>query len=124
MAAGVLEWRVSPDPFSTKVPRKPQTTPSARLQATQGKRITNLRGETVMLDDLHCIVLRHLEGKQDHGQLVETVGKFVAAGGHQLKRESDNQPVTEPAEMRALLKTAMEKILQNLAAKALLVRDH
>jgi methyltransferase-like protein/2-polyprenyl-3-methyl-5-hydroxy-6-metoxy-1,4-benzoquinol methylase len=124
MAAGVVEWRVSPDPFSTSVGLKPETIPSARLQASQGGRITNLRGETVVLDDLHRITLRHLEGKLDQSQLVESISKFVADGGHQLRREADNAPVTDPAEMRAQLQSAVNKILQNLAAKALLRREH
>jgi len=123
MAAGVVEWRISPDPFTAKVTHKPTTTPSARLQAAQGTRVTNLRGETVTLDDLHCSVLRHLEGKQDVPELTKTILKFLTEGGHQLRRESDNAVVTDPAEMRELLGTAMEKILQNLAAKALLMRD-
>ena len=124
MAAGVVEWRLSPDPFSTEVNAMPATTPSARLQASQGTRVTNLRGETVTLDELHRIVLRHLDGKQSHTQLIESINKFVVEGGHQLKRESDNQPVTDPAEMRELLKTALGKILQNLAVKALILTEH
>ena len=100
----------------------PATTPSARLQASQGNRITNLRGETVTLDDIHRIVLRHLEGKQNVTQLAKTLIKFMSEGGHQLRRESDNTPVTDPAEMRALLNVALQKVLQNLASKALLVR--
>ncbi|MBI4292473.1 MAG: methyltransferase regulatory domain-containing protein [Betaproteobacteria bacterium] len=123
MAAGVVEWRLSPDPFTTKVTRKPATTPSARLQASQGNRVTNLRDITVTLDDIHRSVLRHLEGKQNRKQLADTLIKFLAEGGHELRRESDNTPVTDPAEMRNLLDTALDKVLQNLAAKALLLRD-
>lgn len=123
MAAGVVEWRVSPDPFAGEVTQKPSTTPSARLQATQGTRVTNLRGETVKLDELHCSVLRHLDGSRELPQLAETVLKFLVDGGHQLRRESDSTFVTDPAEMRALLDSALKKILQNLAAKALLLPE-
>ena len=101
----------------------PATTPSARLQASQGNRVTNLRGETVTLDDIHRIVLRHLEGKQNVTQLAKTLIKFMSEGGHQLRRESDDTFVNDPAEMRGLLKTALDKILQNLGAKALLLRE-
>lgn len=123
MAAGVVEWRVSPDPFASAVTSKPAATPSARLQAAQGTRVTNLRGETVKLDELHCSVLRHLDGRNELPQLAETVLKFLIDGGHRLRRESDNTFVTDPAEMRALLNPALEKVLLNLAAKALLLRE-
>lgn len=123
MAAGVVEWRVSPDPFANEVTRKPATTSSARLQAAQGTRVTNLRGETIKLDELHCSVLRHLEGRHELPQLAETILKFLIDGGHRLRRESDNTFVTDPAEMRALLIPALEKVLQNLATKALLLRE-
>ncbi len=53
----------------------------------------------------------------------KTLIKFMGDGGHQLHRETDNTPVTDPTEMRKLLGTALEKILHNLAGKALLLRD-
>lgn len=122
MAAGVVEWRMTADPFTTDVPDVPATTPSARLQAAQGNQITNLREETVALDDIHRIVLRHLEGRQDHAALIDTLVRFMIAGGHQLRRENSNAPVTNPAEMHALMSDVMDKILKNLAVKALLLR--
>ena len=123
MAAGVVEWRTSLESFTTTVPGKPATTPSARLQAAQGTRVTNLRGETVRLDEIHCSILRHLEGKDNIAQLTEGLLAFLIAGGHQLRREHDNTVVTDPGEMHNLLGPAMKKVLKNLAAKALLVRE-
>lgn len=123
MAAGVVEWRVSPEPFTTAVTRKPATIPSARLQAARGRSVTNLRGETVTLDEIHCTVLRHLEGKHDLTQLTGEVLAFLLKGGHQLRREHDNTIVTDEAEMRSLLANVMEKVLHNLGAKALLLRE-
>lgn len=123
MAAGVVDWRVTPDPFITTVPSHPATTPSARLQASQGNRVTNVRGDTVTLDDLHRIVLRHLEGKQTIDQLAENVIQYVTKGGHQLRRESDNSILTDSGEMRELLDSALGKVLQNLAMKGLILRN-
>ena len=48
---------------------------------------------------------------------------FLIEGGHQLRRDGDNAPVTDPEEMRSLLGPALEKVLQNLARMALLVRQ-
>lgn len=123
LAAGVAEWRLNPDPFTTVVGPNPATTPSARLQAAQGGKVTNLRGETVVLDDIHRMVLRHLDGTRQLGPLTDALLAFVREGGHQLRRESDNLPVTDPEEMRKLLGPALEKILPNLAQKALLAAN-
>ena len=120
MAAGVVEWRVSPDPFTTTIPTAPETTASARLQAATGNRVSNLRGETVTLDEIHRAVLRNLDGLQDIPAIAETVGRFVSEGGHHLTRESDNSIVTDPVEQQQLLRTALDRILLNLAQKALL----
>jgi SAM-dependent methyltransferase len=122
MAAGVAEWRLSPDPFTIEPAKMPATTASARLQASQGNRVTNLRGETVTLDDIHNSVLRHLDGAKNRGQLIDTLVQFMLEGGHRLNREKDNALITEPAEMRELLDSAIDKILMNLGAKALLLR--
>jgi hypothetical protein len=44
MGAGVIEWRTEAPPFTTVIGERPQATPLARLQAEQGYRATNLRG--------------------------------------------------------------------------------
>jgi hypothetical protein len=46
----------------------------------------------------------------------------VRRGELVLQRDSDKQPVTDEAEMRKLLGPALEKVLANLAKKALLAR--
>lgn len=122
IAAGVVEWRIAADPFTTVVAPRPQSSPIARRQAASGKAVTNLRGERVTLDELHRTVLRHLDGELDFAGLVETIDRFVSEGGHQLRRDGDNQVVVDRAERLALLETALDKVLQQLAQKALLLR--
>jgi methyltransferase-like protein len=122
MAAGVVEWRVSPDPFVTAVPPRPEATARARSQAATGNRITNLRDETVTLDEIHRTVLQCLDGQRDIPAIVDAVGRFIRDGGHQLTREHDRAVVTEPAEQQQLLGEALDRILGNLAAKALIRR--
>jgi methyltransferase-like protein len=100
----------------------PATIASARLQASQGNKVTNLRGETVTLDDIHNSVLRHLDGSRNRSELIDSLVQFMIDGGHRLNREKDNAEITDPAEMRELLDSAIDKILLNLGAKALLLR--
>jgi len=122
MAAGVLEWRLTPVAFTTVVADQPATTALARLQAAQGYKVTNLRGELVTLDEMHRQTLKQLDGSRGLAQLTEALMAPVRRGELVLQRDSDKQPVTDEAEMRKLLGPALEKVLQNLARKALLKR--
>jgi methyltransferase-like protein/2-polyprenyl-3-methyl-5-hydroxy-6-metoxy-1,4-benzoquinol methylase len=121
MAAGVVEWRLSPVPFSTTVADRPAVTPLARLQASQGYKVTNLRGETVTLDEIHRQALRLLDGTRERPQVTEALLTPVRRGELVLQRDSDKQKVTDEAEMRRLLGPALDKVLANLAKRALLL---
>jgi methyltransferase-like protein/2-polyprenyl-3-methyl-5-hydroxy-6-metoxy-1,4-benzoquinol methylase len=122
MAAGVVEWRLTPVPYTTAVPERPATTPLARLQAAQGYKVTNLRGETVTLDEIHRQALRLLDGTRARAQMTEALLTPVRRGELVLQRDSDKQTVTDESEMRGLLGPALDKVLSNLAKKALLLR--
>jgi methyltransferase-like protein/protein-L-isoaspartate O-methyltransferase len=122
MAAGVIEWRLTPVAFTTSVGETPATTPLARLQAGQGYRATNLRGELVTLDEIHRQALKLLDGRRTRAELIDGLLTPVRAGELVLQRDSDKQKVTDEAEMRRLLAPALDKVLANLARRALLVR--
>jgi methyltransferase-like protein len=121
MAAGVVEWRLTPVPFTTTVAERPAVTPLARLQASQGYKVTNLRGESVTLDEIHRQALRLLDGTRERPQVTEALLTPVRSGELVLQRDSDKQPVTDEAEMRRLLGPALDKVLTNLAKRALLL---
>jgi methyltransferase-like protein len=122
MAAGVVEWRLTPVPFSTAIAERPSVTPLARLQAAQGYKVTNLRGEQVTLDEIHRQALRLLDGTRARAQVTEALLSPVRRGELVLQRDSDKQAVTDEAEMRRLLAPALDKVLANLAKRALLLR--
>jgi len=107
--------------FATQVEDKPQASGLARHQAERSYRVTNLRGETVTLDELHRQALRQLNGRRDAAQVAETLLGSLKAGELVLQRDSDKSKVTDEAEMRRLLGPALDKVLANLAKKALLV---
>jgi len=121
MAAGVIEWRLSPVLFTTTVARRPATPPLARLQAERGYKVTNLRGETVTLDEIHRQTLKHLDGTRDLIQLTQTLIASVQSGELSLQRDNDKTVINEESEMREILEPALDKVLANLAKKALLV---
>jgi methyltransferase-like protein/trans-aconitate methyltransferase len=120
MAAGVVEWRLTPVPFTTTVGERPSATPLARLEAQRGHKVTNLRGEAVVLDEIHRQTLRHLDGSRDLSQLTDSMLDALRGGQLVLQRDSDKATVTDEQEMRRLLRPALEKVLVNLAKKALL----
>ena len=123
MAAGVVEWRLTPPPFTTEVGEKPEATPLARLEATRGYRVTSLRGDTVALDELHRQLLRLVDGTRTQAALADALLAMVRRGELVLHREGDPKaPVREEAEARGLLGPALARALDNLAKKALLRR--
>lgn len=122
MAAGIVEWRLTPPPFTVEIGKAPVTSGLARLQAGRGYGVTNLRGETVTLDELHRQTLKHLDGSRDLARLVDVLMDSVKKGVIQVHRENDKSVVTDEKEVRRLLGPALEKVLENLARKALLAR--
>jgi methyltransferase-like protein/protein-L-isoaspartate O-methyltransferase len=123
MAAGVVEWRLAPPPFTTVVGNAPVASAFARLQAETGYKVTNLRGESITLDEIHRQTLRQLDGSRDATRIADSLLAAVKKGALVLQREADKTAVTDEKEMRALLGPALEKVLANLARKALLVRE-
>ncbi len=122
MAAGVIEWRLTPVLFTTRVGTTPATTPLARLEAQRGYKVTNLRGESIVLDELHRQTVRQLDGRRDLAEITDALMASLERGDLMLQRDSDKSAVTEAAERRKLLGPALEKVLANLARKALLAR--
>jgi len=122
MAAGVVEWRLTPVLFTTQVGKTPATPPLSRLEAQRGYKVTNLRGESIVLDELHRQTVRQLDGKRDLAQVTEALMASLERGDLVLQRDSDKSHVTEAAEMRRLLGPALQRVLANRADEALLAR--
>jgi len=120
MAAGVVEWRLTPVPFTTTVGKQPAATALARYQAERGYKVTNMRGETITLDEMHRQTLKVLDGARDVAALTESLMGALARGELVLQRDEDKTTVKDETEMRRLLGPAIEKVLVNLARRALL----
>lgn len=120
MAGNVVEWQLTPVAFTTTVAAAPATSPLARLQAAQSHRVTNLRGELVNLDEIHRQTLRLLDGRRDVAGMTDGLMDALLRKELVLHRDSDKSVVSDEAEMRALLGPALQKVLENLARKALL----
>ncbi len=122
IGAGLLEWRLNPPQFTTQVDDKPLAPPLARLQANQGYKVTNLRGEVVTLDEMHRQALLCLDGSNDVAAIADQLMDSLRSGKLVLHKENDQSPITDEVEMRKLLESALQRVLINVARKALLSR--
>jgi methyltransferase-like protein len=121
IGAGLVEWRVTPAPFTVTVGERPQATGLARLQATQEARATNLRGEMVSLDEIHRQVLRRLDGERTLADIGEELMGALRKGDIVLQTETGGAKVTGEAQMRDVLLPALGKVMENLSRQAFLV---
>ncbi len=120
IGAGVVEWRVTPVAYTTTVAGRPSTSAWARLQAAQGYRAANLRGEFITLDEIHRQTLKHLDGTRSLADLIELSVKALKAGEFVLHPENEKTVIAEETQMRELLHSALGKVLENLARQSFL----
>jgi len=121
IGAGVVEWRVTPVAYTTTIGALPSTSALARLQAAQGYKASNLRGELITLDEIHRQTLKHLDGTHTLADLTEIQVEALKAGDFVLHPENAKTVVTDEVEMRKLLDSALGKVLENLARQAFLL---
>jgi len=120
IGAGVVEWRVTPVPYTNAVGEYPVASALARLQAAQAYRAANLRGELITLDEIHRQTLRHLDGTHNLADLIAIQMTALKAGEFVLRPENEETVITDEAQMRKLLDSALAKVLENLARQAFL----
>ncbi|HYT89772.1 MAG TPA: class I SAM-dependent methyltransferase [Gemmataceae bacterium] len=116
--AGVVELHADAPPLVLEPGEHPTAPPLARLQAAGGTRVTNLRHETVPLDDLTCYLLRHLNGQQDRRALLDVLVRRVEE--HGLVVQQHGRPVTDAGQLRAVLGEGLQAKLGALGRSGLL----
>ncbi|MCI0464302.1 MAG: class I SAM-dependent methyltransferase [Gemmataceae bacterium] len=115
----LVQLLAGPSRFVTTVSARPLASPWARWLALSGRRVTDLRHESVALEDFDRLVIRYLDG--DHDQEA-TLGELTAlVTGGQLGMTRQGAPVRDPETARAILTPLLEQSLRRLAREALLV---
>jgi methyltransferase-like protein len=76
-ADGLAYLWTHPPSFAAAAADRPVASPLARLQATHAARATNLRHQTIALDDFHRAVLCRLDGTCDRAALERDLGGAV-----------------------------------------------
>lgn len=75
--AGLVELHAVDSSFTTAVTDRPMASPLARHQATRGRQVTNLRHETVVLNDLQGELVRRLDGNRTQSQLLSELHELA-----------------------------------------------
>jgi len=118
-AANAVELHSMPSFFVTPVSDKPRTSALVRLQASQGNRVTNLRHESLQVNDVERRMLTLLDGSRERREVIEQLSAAVLSGGLTLKR--GDQPITDPADRLEQLGRFYDQLLPQFGKKALLV---
>jgi methyltransferase-like protein/protein-L-isoaspartate O-methyltransferase len=116
---GLCELHVNPAPFTLSPGERPHACPLTRLQASHGNAVTNRRHDRVMLDSFARHLLPLLDGKRDRASLVDALASLVADNSMVVNVEG--KPVSEPAEVRKVMASELERKLHDLGRLALLV---
>jgi hypothetical protein len=99
----VYLW-TQPPPLAAEAGERPRASPLARLQAAASQAATNLRHETLLLDDFSRAVLCLLDGRRDRTALLQGLAEGAAP----------DHPTSD-------LGPALDETLSRLAANAFLV---
>jgi methyltransferase-like protein len=119
-AAGrLVELSTQPPAFTLEIGERPVASPLSRLQARTGKRVTNMRHESIPVPEVARYLLQYLDGSRDRQALADLVVQLGGEG--KLDIEEAGQPVYEAQQARELAARAVEQQLAEIARHALLV---
>ena len=116
----LIAFTVFEPDFVSHISQRPVASAWARLQAQHRTIVTTLRHGRYSLEPYEQFLIRLLDGAHDTGSLVDELITGPVARGD-LTLEKNNQPVTDPTELRALLRDGVEKTLSSFAAAPLLL---
>ena len=117
-AGNLVELHSIPSSFVTAVSERPRATPLARLQASRNTLVTNLRHESLAVNEVERRVLALLDGERTRSAVVDGLLAAVNAGKLSLKR--GEQPITDLGERATQLGRMYDQLLPQFGRKALL----
>jgi methyltransferase-like protein/trans-aconitate methyltransferase len=115
----MVELRRIPIPVATKVSAKPRTTPLARLQARNNFRATTLRHELANLGEFERRLLPMIDGEHDRAAFTNAMYNMVVTG--ELNVSRDGVKMTDPAEIRTMIESSIDVVLERFAKLSFLV---
>jgi methyltransferase-like protein len=119
IAGDLVEFRLHPSRVTTQPGTKPLTRALARWQARSGRSATNLRHESVTLDEFGRQVLQRLDGQRTRTEMVRELVGLVLAG--QLNVHQDGKRITEPERIEQAVVQFLDGQIDAFAQRALLM---
>jgi len=119
-AANIVELHARPLPISIEVSERPAAYAVARQEARSGPQVSNLRHETITLDEFHRQLLLRLDGTRNRASLVDELAGLVAT--NELAIQHEGVEVRDPASVRRVMATAIDQALVGFARAALFPR--
>jgi hypothetical protein len=116
--AEILDLHVSPGAFVTDISERPAASPLARLQASEGGRITTLRHTHFNPDQLTLHLLPLLDGKTERADLIKAITEI--AEEEEIGFQENGQPVTDPERFKEIVALQVDAKLEDLARSGLL----
>jgi methyltransferase-like protein len=115
----VISLHATPPRCTEIVSARPRATELARLQSQAGLLVTNQHRRVVMLDDaIAHFLLRQLDGRNTHADLLRLLDREVSAGRLDISVDGRIPDVTR---IPAVLQAVLEHHLRKMAEYALLV---
>lgn len=117
--SGVAELHVEPPHCADAIGDKPRASKLARLQASRGPMVTNLRRRVLKIDDpVAKFLLLQLDGTRDRAALVRLLDAEASAGRLDITAGGDR---VDPQRIPMVLQAVLDHHLQRLLRLALLV---
>ena len=117
-ATSSVDLRSAASQFVNSVSERPRASSLARVQASQGMNIANRRHEIVQMDDIQRRIVAACDGTRTPSELVQSLGESLARNEFVLHHEG--RRVTDAAVLPKLVGDLVPKILEFLAARAML----
>lgn len=119
-AGTLVEFHVLPPRCVTRPSEHPIVSPLARVQAREGKRVTNFRHATIAVEGpLERQLLQLLDGSRDRAVLLNDLSRLVEM--RILTVQKGGEPVTDLETARQILATELEDKLVEIGKNALFV---
>ena len=120
VASGVVEFWVE-EPLARKATETPECWSFTRFQIEAGlKRLTTLRHHTADVSPVVCRALSLMDGNRDRAEVVD--GLVQAALNGDLSVSKDEEPMSDPTELREVFDEVYGEILQTVSNQSFLVR--
>ena len=117
----LVELRVHVPRFVAQVSERPSVSPVALFQAENSTTVTNLRHQSISLDDdnVACHLLRYLDGSRDRADLMDVVAGLASQGVPEMQQNGVSAQDSDQA--REMMAAVLDQRLRRLVNASLLI---